>query len=29
MSSNYPLHRITARVRILLNMKSFGLGGKR
>jgi hypothetical protein len=24
-----PLHRIAARLRILLNMKNFGLGGKR
>jgi hypothetical protein len=29
MSSNYPLHRIAARWRILLNLKSLGLGGKR
>jgi hypothetical protein len=28
-SLNQPLHRIAARLRILLNMKSFGWGGKR
>jgi len=29
MLANKPLHRITARLRFLLNVKSLGLGGKR
>ena len=29
MSSNYPLHRIAARLRFLLNMKGLSPGGKR
>jgi hypothetical protein len=29
MLANKPLHRIAARLRFLLNVKSLGLGGKR